>query len=92
MPFSHRDPAADSHVKGIVDNAVHNSLRDGAIALGVRIDPPVPALGFVLSTEYHGAVRLLSTAGLHDFQKVIGFLRSKTANKPLVLPMVVYHR
>ena len=69
MPFWHRDSAADSHVKGIVDNAVHNGFRDGAIALGVRIDPSVPALGFVLSTKYHRPARLLPTAGLHDFQQ-----------------------
>ena len=68
MVLTHRDPAAHSHIKSIVDNTVHNSLGDRAVALGVRIYPSVPALGFVLSTEYHGTVRLLSTAGLHNLQ------------------------
>ena len=71
MPLPHRDPAADSHIKGVVDDAVHNGLGDRAVTLGVRVDSFVPALGFVLSTEYHGTVRLLSTAGLHNLQQVV---------------------
>ena len=87
--FRNRDPAADSHIKCIVDDAVHNGF--GAIALKIRIDSPVPALRFVLSTEYHGAVRLLSTAGLHYFQKVIGFLQSKTVDKPIANTLACWY-
>lgn len=51
MPLPHRDLASHSHIKGVMDDAVHNGLGDRAVALRVRIDPPVPVLGFELSTE-----------------------------------------
>ncbi len=34
MPLLHRDPAADSHIKGIVDNTIHNCIRNRAVTLG----------------------------------------------------------
>lgn len=84
MPLPRRDPAADSHVKSIVDNTVHNGLRHGAVTLGVRIYSSVLAFGFVLSTEYHGTIRLLSTSGLHNLKPIVRFLWGKAADKPLI--------
>ena len=51
MAFPHRDLAINQNLIGIVDDAVHNSLRNRASVVRVRINALVPFIRVVLGTE-----------------------------------------
>lgn len=84
MALSHRDLALNQNVISIVDDTVENGIGDGAFTLMAWINTLVPSIGVVLRAKDNGAVRILSAATLHDFQKIVGLLSSQTANQPLI--------
>ena len=62
------------------ENSVNNRIRDRAVIVLVSIDSIVPTFSMVLRTENHRTVY----ARFNDFQQVIAFIRSQTANQPLI--------
>ena len=97
MAFPHGHGAVDQNLIGIVDDrkfafgefhefvsrtrTVYDRLRQRAVALGIRIDPLVPAGGLELRAEDGGAV---AASAFHDLEKVVRFLWRQTADKPLI--------
>ncbi len=64
MSLPHGNPAAHSHIKGIVDNAIHNSLGDRAVPLRVKTDSPVPVFRLVWQFPHTDVQHMLKpTAG-----------------------------
>ena len=80
ITFPHGDAAFNQDLIGVVDDAVHDCLGNGAAGVRIGINACIPALRLVLGAENHGAL----AAGLHDFQQVIGLLGGERPDEPLV--------
>ena len=70
-----------------MDDAVDDRFRQRAVALGIGIDPLVPAGGLELRAEDGGAV---AASAFHDLEKVVRFLWRQTADKPLIEDQQIY--
>ena len=51
MPLPHGNLAINQNIKSIVDDPIHNSFRDWAVVVRIRVDPLVPAFSFILCAE-----------------------------------------
>ena len=67
----HGNEVFNEDVISVVDDAVHDCLRNRAAGIRVWVNTCIPALGLVLGAEDHGTL----AEGLHNFQQIIGLLR-----------------
>ena len=80
MTFSHRDASLDLYLIWIVYYPVHYGIWDRTIIILIRIDPFIPSLWLVLSTEYYGST---FASGFNDLKQIVSLLRCKCAYESL---------
>lgn len=86
VAFAHGDAALNQNFIGVVDDAVHDCLGNGAAGIGIGVNAGIPALGLVLGAEDHGTL----AAGFCDFQQVVGLLGREWPDEPLVQDQQVH--
>lgn len=81
MAFAHRDLAFDQNFIGIMDDPVHDCLRDWIFNIGIRIDPVVPLVRFILCTKDN---RAFFASGFYNLEEIIRFLGRKCPDQPFI--------
>lgn len=80
VAFPHGDTALNQKFMGVVYDAVHDCLGNWAAGVKLWVNVGIPTLGLVLGAKGHSEL----TAGLHDFQQVVGLLWRERPDEPLV--------
>ena len=81
MPLPHRGITVNEYLVSVMNNPVHNRLRDRTVILRIRVHSLVPAFGLKLSTEDS---RPMLCPCFDDLKQIVGLLRSETSDQPLV--------
>ena len=81
MPLPHRGITVNEYLVSVMNNPVHNRLRDRTVILRIGVNPPVPAFSLKLSTENS---RSMLRPRFDDLKQIVGLLRSKTSDQPFV--------
>lgn len=81
MPLPHRGITVNEYLVSVMNNPVHNRLRDRTVILRIGVNPPVPAFSLKLSTENS---RSMLRPRFDDLKQIVGLLRSETSDQPLV--------
>lgn len=68
MAFAHRDLAFNQNFIGIMDDPVHDCLRDWTFNIGIRIDPVVPLVRFILCAKDN---RAFFASGFYNLQEIV---------------------
>ena len=81
MPLPHRGITVNEYLVSVMNNPVHNRLRDRTVILRIWVNSLVPAFCLKLSTEDS---RPMLCSRFNNLKQIVGLLRSETSDQPLV--------
>ena len=81
MPLPHRGITVNEYLVSVMNNPVHDRLRDRTVILRIGVNPLVPAFCLKLSTEDS---RSMLCSRFDDLEQIVGLLGSETSDQPLV--------